>query len=187
MFRQYFYNDWCDINLTEDYKNYADRVKRVHNMEELNYVVLQILNEITELNLGKRVDNEMVDNIISPANTPFNISVGDVLSIIRLTQRIKVGEEIRKFLFFLKSFYSIQLYRTYDTISSSSEKEKEQERTNLLIQKPEHDVVRNEYEAIMGGSVYCTELEDLIPNDTRFNKITRKIISLADVDKLFET
>lgn len=187
MFRQYFYNDWCDINLTEDYKNYADRVKRVHNMEELNYVVLQILNEITELNLGKRVDNEMVDNIISPANTPFNISVGDVLSIIRLTQRIKVGEEIRKFLFFLKSFYSIQLYRTYDTISSSSEKEKEQERTNLLIQKPEHDVVRNEYEAIMGGSVYCTELEDLIPKDTRFNKITRKIISLADVDKLFET
>ena len=187
MFRQYFYNDWCDINLTEEYKNYADRVKRVQNVEELNYVVLQILDKITELNLGNRVGNEMVNNIMSPANTPFNISVGDVLSIIRLTQRTKVGEEIRKFLFFLKSFYSIQLYRTYDTISSSSEKEKEQERANLLIQKPEHDVVRNEYEAIMGGSVYCTELENLIPNETPFNKITRRIISFGDVDKLFET
>ena len=187
MFCQYFYNDWCDINLTEEYKDYADRVKRVKNMEELNYEVLQILDEINESNLGNRVGNKNVDSVMSPQNSPFNISVGDVLAIIRLTQRTKVGEDIRKFLFFLKSFYSIQLYRAYDTISSSSEKEKEQERANLLIQKPEHDVVRNEYESIVGGSVYCTELDELIPQESPTNRITRRIISLGNVDKLFAT
>lgn len=187
LFRQYFYNDWCDINLTEEYKDYANRVKRVQSMEELNYEVLQILNEITESSLGERIGNDIVDKIISPHNSPFNISVGDVLAIIRLTQRTNVGENIRKFLFFLKSFYSIQLYRTYDTISSSSEKEKELYRANLLIQKPERDVVRNEYEAIIGGSVYCTDLEELIPQESPSNRITRRIISFNSVDKLFST
>lgn len=187
IFCQYFYNDWCDINLTEKYKEYADRVKRVQNMEELNYEVLQILDEINESNLGNRVGNKNVDSVTSPHNTTFNISVGDVLAIIRLTQRTKVGEDIRKFLFFLKSFYSIQLYRAYDTISSSSEKEKEQERANLLIQKPEHDVVKNEYEAIVGGSVYCTDLDELIPQESPTNRISRRIISLGNVDKLFAT
>lgn len=186
MFRQYFYNDWCDVNLTEEYKEYANRVKRVQNMEELNYEVIQILDDITESNLMNRTGKEIVGKIISPANTPFNISVGDVLAIIRLTQRTKVGEDIRKFLFFLKSFYSIQLYHAYDTISSSSEKEKELERTNLLIQKPEHDVVWNEYEAIVGGSVYCTDLDELIPQDFYSNKISRSIISSGNIDRLFE-
>lgn len=187
MFRQYFYNDWCDINLTEEYKAYAERVMRVKDMEELNYEVLQILDDINDSNLSQRVGNDAVDNIISPNNTPFNISLGDVLTIIRLTQRTNTGEDIRKFLFFLKSYYSMQLYRAYDTISSSSEKEKEQERMNLLIQKPEHDVVWNEYEAIVGGCVYCTELEELIPQESPFNKISYRIISMANVDKLFET
>ena len=186
MFRQYFYNDWCDINLTEEYKDYADDVKRVQNVEELNYIVLRILDEITESSLKSRTGDDTVERIISPANTPFNISVGDVLAIIRLTQRTKVGEDIRKFLFFLKSFYSIQLYHAYDTISSSSEKDKEQERANLLIQKPEHDVVWNEYEAILGGSVFCTDLDELIPQDLFSNKISRSIISSVNFDGLFE-
>lgn len=187
MFRQYFYNDWCDINLTEKYKAYAERVKRVKDMEELNYEVLQILAVINDSNLSQRVGNAEVDNIISPNNTPFNISLGDVLTIIRLTQRTNTGEDIRKFLFFLKSYYSMQLYRAYDTISSSSEKEKEREGANLLIQKPERDVVWNEYEAIVGGRVYCTELVELIPQENPFNKISYRIISKSNVDKLFET
>lgn len=186
MFRQYFYNDWCDINLTEEYKEYADRVKRVQNMEELNYEVIQILDDISDSNLSNRTGRDFVGKIINPRNSPFNISVGDVLAIIRLTQRTKVGEDIRKFLFFLKSVYSLLLYRSYDTISSSSEKEKEQERANLLIQKPEHDVVWNEYEAIVGGSVYCTDVDELIPHETSANMISQRIISYSNVDKLFE-
>lgn len=187
MFRQYFYNDWCDINLTEEYKDYADSVKRVQNVEELNYVVLQILNRINDYSLDSRTGNEVVNDVMSPANAPFNVSVGDVLAILRMTQRTKVGEDIRKFLFFLKSFYSMQLYRTYDTISSSSETKIEQERANLLIQKPEHDVVRNEYEAIVGGSVFCTDLENLMPQEVPANKVSHRMISSVDVDKLFET
>lgn len=186
MFRQYFYNDWCDINLTEEYKGYADRMKRVEKMEELNYVTLQILNEITDSSLKQRSGKDVVDKIVSPNNSSFNISVGDVLAIIRLTQRTSIGEDIRKFLFFLKSFYSIQLYRAYDTISSSSEKEKEQERANLLIQKPEHDVVWNEYEAIVGGSVYCMDLDELIPNNMPFEGVSRRVISVSNVDALFK-
>lgn len=186
MFRQYFYNDWCDINLTEEYKGYADRMKRVEKMEELNYVTLRILNEITDSSLKQRSGKEAVDKIVSPNNSSFNISVGDVLAIIRLTQRTSLGEDIRKFLFFLKSFYSIQLYRAYDTISSSSEKEKEQERANLLIQKPEHDVVWNEYEAIVGGSVYCMDLDELMPNNMPFEGVSRRVISVSNVDALFK-
>lgn len=186
MFRQYFYNDWCDINLTEEYKEYADRLKRVERMEELNYVTLRILDSINDSNLAERSGNNAIDKIISRKNSPFNISVGDVLAVIRLTQRTNIGEDIRKFLFFLKSFYSIQLYRAYDTISSSSEKEKEQERANLLIQKPEHDVVWNEYEAIVGGSVYCMDVDELIANNTPFDGVSRRVISVANVDSLFK-
>lgn len=186
MFRQYFYNDWCDINLTDEFKRYAERLKRVQSTEELNYEVLQILDEITESNLKNKIGSDIVSKITSPSNSPYNISIGDVLAVIRLTQRTIVGEDIRKFLFFLRSLYSIQLYRAYDTISSSSEKAKEQYRANLLIQKPEHDVIWNEYEAIVGGSVFCTDLENLIPNETRDNKVTRQIILPDNFDKLLE-
>ena len=167
IFCQYFYNDWCDINITTEYKRYIKKILKLSRIDELNYEVVQTLNTITNGSLMNRYENSEPERILDNQNIPYNISFGDVLAIIRATERSKFGEEIKKFLFFLKSYYSIVLYKAYDTITSSREdcllKERAQTYQNVLIEKKDYPITHNNYEAILGGCLYNDVLDDILP------------------------
>lgn len=180
-FKKYFFNDWCDLNLSHKTKAIARKILAIKNMGEYNYQVARLLSEYSEDKWKNRSISEEIDCILDPQNAPYNVSYGDVIALIRVIERIMVDEDTRKLMFFVRSVYSMQLYKAYDMITSSNERKQEIDAENVLIQRPEHKYVRNDYESLISGCLFNHELDPLLPNEyTSFS------ISLNDMEGLFQ-
>lgn len=181
-FKKYFFNDWCDLNLSSKTKSIAKKLLSIKKISEYNYQVVKLLYEYIEDRWKNREITGEIGCILDPQNNPYNVSYGDVLALIRAIERFMVDEDTRKLMFFIRSVYSIQLYRAYDLISSSNEFKQEVDAENVLIQKPEHLYIRSDYESLIGGCLFNHELDPLLPNDyTNFS------IAIEDLENLFKT
>lgn len=124
LFKKYLFDTWTVNNLEVDDQKYINEILNVRDIVQFNNTVLDILKrkfsridpfgnyneEYVSLSNG---DYEM-DSILDPRNAAFNISIGDVLSIIdELGIRYK-GVDIRKFLFLIKAIYTIKLGESYE-------------------------------------------------------------------------
>lgn len=185
-FLQYLLNDWRDINLKEEYRRYIDDIFAVRQFDELNYVLVKKLNYFTEDTLSYRADSDKVESLIDSRNTPYNISLGDVLAMFRLVEDTMRDEEIRKFVFLLKTLYSFRLYEAYDSITSSNEETGETEKPGVKIQKKEHGITHNDYEALVSGCLFNSDFSPLIPDTMTERYLTRRKISVKAVSELFK-
>jgi hypothetical protein len=183
-FLQYMLNDWRDINLKEEYRSYIDQIVAVKQPSELNQVMVSTLSDLSENTLYYRTS--IIENLTDVRNTPYNISVGDVQVMLRLIEDTMMNEEIRKLVFLLKSLYSIRLYEAYDSITSSNEETGEIEKPNVKIQKKEHGITHNDYEAMTAGCLFNADLMPLIPDTMTEKYLTRRKISVKKVSELFE-
>ena len=183
-FQQYLLNDWRDINLKEEYRSYIDQIVAVKQPNELNQVMVSILSDFSENTLYYRTNK--IEDLTDVRNSPYNISLGDVLAILRLIEETTMNEDVRKFVFLLKSLYSIRLYEAYDSITSSNELSVEAEKPNVKIQKKEHGITHNDYEAMMSGCLFNADLTPLIPDTMTEKYLTRRKISVKTVSDLFD-
>lgn len=181
-FLQYLMNDWRDINLKEEYRQYVDRIIAVKRFDELNYEMISVLFESS----GKKLEEKDVSNLIDRRNRAYNLSLGDVMTMIKLVESTIINDESRKFVFFLKSLYSIRLYEAYDSITSSNEQLHEDENYQVKIQKPEHGLTKNDYEAMTSGCLFNEEVYPLIPDTISEREVVRRKISIKSVAGLMD-
>lgn len=59
-------------------------------------------------------------DILNPANSFWNVSIGDVVFIINYIKKKNDSNKTLDLLFFIESFYSIKLYETYDKLTVST-------------------------------------------------------------------
>lgn len=185
-FLQYLLNDWRDINLKEGHRNHIDNIYAVGQFDELNYVLIKELYDYSKETLSYRAELPRVSRLIDIRNTPYNISLGDVLAMLRLVEDTMKNEDARKFVFLIKSLYSIKLYEAYDSITSSNELKSETDKPNVKIQKKEHGMTRNDYEAMISGCLFNSDFSPLIPDTMTEKYLTRRKISVNAVSELFE-
>lgn len=185
-FQQYLLNDWRDLNIKEEHRSYLDSIISVKQISELNYVVVSALSLYSENTLYYRSSANNVGNIIDVENTPYNLSLGDVLAMLQLVEDSMMNEDVRKFVFLLKSLYSIRLHEAYDSITSSNELAVETERPDVKIQKREHGITHNDYEAMTAGCLFNADLTPLIPDTMTEKHLTRRKISVKTISELFE-
>ena len=185
-FLQYLLNDWRDINLKEEYRSHIDSVISVKRFDELNYVIISELSSFSENTIYYRSKPESIEDITDVRNFRYNISLGDVLAMFRLVEETIIDEETRKFLFLLRSLYSIRLYEAYDSITSSNEKSKETDKPDVKIQKKEHGITHNDYEALTSGNLFNFAFTPLIPDSMTEKELTRRRISVDSVSELFD-
>lgn len=183
-FQQYLLNDWRDINLKEEYRGYIDQIVAVKQVEELNQVMISTLSEFSENTLYYR--SNKIENLTDVRNTPYNISLGDVLTMLRLVEDAMMDEDVRKLVFLLKSLYGIRLYEAYDSITSSNEQPAETDKPHVKIQKKEHGITHNDYEAMTAGCLFNADLTPLIPDTMTERYMTKRRISIKTVSELFE-
>lgn len=169
VFQQYLFNDWCDINLTENYKGMALKAISVEKTVDFNHEIMNLLLSINSNPLEiyrSNTEDSYLDNICDNLNLPYNQSISDVLCVMRAIGKTKLDEPTRKFLFFLRSLYGIKLYHAYDTITSSREDNarKKELKPNVTIQKKMHSLVGNDYEALISGRVFDGYLDSFVPN-----------------------
>lgn len=185
-FLQYLLNDWRDINIKEEYRGQIDQIVSVKRFNELNYVIVSVLSSFSEDTLYYRTAENTVSAITDTRNSTYNVSLGDVLALLRLVDDTMINDEARKFVFLLKTLYSIRLYEAYDSITSSNEQILEIDKPNVKIQKQEHGITHNDYEAMVSGCLFNSALCPLIPNTMTQKNLTSRTISVEAVSKLFE-
>ena len=185
-FLQYLLNDWRDINLQEDHQRIIDKIFAVKRLEELNFVLISELWAFSENTLYYHYESDKVEKIVDSRNTPYNVSFGDVLAMFRLVEDTMKNEDTRKFVFLLKTLYSVRLYEAYDSITSSNESTGEIDKPNVKIQKMEHGITHNDYEAMVSGCLFNSDFSPLIPDTMTEKYLTNRKISVSAVSELFE-
>ena len=183
-FQQYLLNDWRDINLKEEYRHLIDQIVSVKRLSELNYVMVRVLSGFTKNTLLD--GNNSIGSIVDIDNIPYNISLGDVLFMLKLIEDTIINDDTRKFVFFLKSIYSIRLYEAYDSITSSNEWLAEKEKPHVKIQKKEHGITHNDYEAMTAGCLFNADQTPLIPDTMTEKHLTKRRVSIKKFSELFK-
>ncbi len=113
-FKSYFYTEWIRI-LSKDDRAFAQELAELEDIKSFNKMIVSYLSKKVVLT-GTDYDFKA---IISPQDYTYNISTGDVFSVIRYLERSTEDTELKDLLFFIKSCYSIRLYECYDEITDA--------------------------------------------------------------------
>lgn len=175
-FKKYLFEDWVTNNFDEKSKRLASKLVAVEVMEELNYTTLSVLIEYANSISWNQGNNVAVDEALDKLNNTSNISLGDVVSIIRIIENANPDEDNRKFLFFIRTLYSIRLYEAYDSITMSREKS-DIRYSHTVVNRGLHRMVKNDYEAIVGGSVFNADIFDILPVVSENVRISSRFIT----------
>lgn len=118
IFKNYFYYTWTK-SLSDNYRPIAYRLVHNDDFTQTNKLIVEYFGSL----LGKLKENPnsrtsmLISNITDKANYGFNQSTGDVFFLLNVLERNSSDEDVQRLLFFIKSFYSINLYERYDDIT----------------------------------------------------------------------
>lgn len=116
-FKSYFYTEWIrTLNSKED-RAFAEELAGLEDIKSFNKMIVSYLAQKVVLT-GTEYDFKA---IISPQDYTYNISTGDVFSVIRYLDRSTESTGLKDLLFFIKNCYSIRLYECYDEITDARE------------------------------------------------------------------
>ncbi len=126
LFKTYFYTEWVRTLGTKD-RQFAEDLTELEDIRSFNKKIVSYLAERAGLNSKDYDDSEYhFRDIIDPQNYTYNISTGDVFSIIRYLDKSTESNDLKDLLFFIKSCYSIRLYECYDAITDDMKKMNEE-------------------------------------------------------------
>jgi hypothetical protein len=135
-FKSYFYTEWIRV-LDEKDRGFAEELAGLEDIKSYNKKIVSYLANRGGLNDKDYDDKEYRFREISdPQNYTYNISTGDVFSIIRYLDKSTESTGLRDLLFFIKSCYSIRLYECYDVITDKSEE--------MFRDSPDGDVFKSD-------------------------------------------
>lgn len=135
-FRTYFYTEWIRILNKED-RTFAEELATLEDIRSFNKKIVSYLTERGGLDSYTYDDSDYhFNNIYDPQNYTYNISTGDVFSIIRYLDKNTENTGLKDLLFFIKSCYSMRLYESYDEITDHTE--------NMNEEVPDGEVFRSD-------------------------------------------
>lgn len=109
IFKSYFFNEW-----TKCLDNHQNFVKDLFEYHDLSGINMFVINYFTEY--CKVFDIKLPDVKIE---SEYDVSLGDVLKTLTYIANTNSDNEIKRLIFFLRSFYSMKLYELYDVISET--------------------------------------------------------------------
>ena len=196
IFRNYLFQTWMQDNLTNEDRKLAKRILEGWKNEQLNRVTLDVLKEKygqwfkIRMQTGNLDNNEIADEvkqIYDVRNREYNLSVGDVMSLIYNLQIAYETHADRCFFFIIESIYSIALYESYDWITDKMDAEGYDEyaaapvetRKHILLYDPFSDEKVEPYHRLVGGRFYNFRLAPVLPKETVYSQ-TFFMVSRSD-------
>lgn len=163
-FKSYFYQTWTR-QLSEDNQRKAQLLTIGSDVSDTNKLVVSILSEY--IRTDKSDADSLVAQIVNPNNYSYNISVGDVFYLINFLERSNVDEELKRLLFFIKSYYSIRLYEYYDVITEQKgEMNPESKNEGEVFRSDGWFKRTNQLQRFVNGSYFTYQPDDLLPRMT---------------------
>lgn len=172
-FKDYFYYTWTK-GLAE--KDQAFIASILDNMDDysVNKAIVCYVNDRL-CALGIEVKDKLYAAITRNDNRAENISVGDVLYVLRLARQTIVDFQTVSLIFFFKAYYSIRLFELYDEISVDT-KTLFPEAKDESIKIHMHDTLTegtNALQRFVNGAMFTYEQGSLLTN--RKSKSARNI------------
>ena len=113
MFQSYFFTNWTR-QLNNRHQSFVRTLMRIQDVSQMNKLVVNYIKDcLPESNTA------MFADITKAANYSYNISVGDVFTMLNYIERNPKDDNDQLMVFFLKSYYSILLYHYYDEITDN--------------------------------------------------------------------
>ena len=163
-FKSYFYQTWTRL-LSEDNQRKAQLLTSGSNVSDTNKLAVSILSEY--IRTDKSNADSLVAQIVNPNNYSYNISVGDVFYLINFLERSNVDEELKRLLFFIKSYYSIRLYEYYDVITEQKGEMNPESKSEGEVFRSDGWFKRtNQLQRFVNGSYFTYQPDDLLPRMT---------------------
>lgn len=135
-FKNYFYTEWTRTLGAED-RAFAEELVELEDIRSFNKKIVSYLAGRAGMNNFDYDDEEYHFRYITDSqNYTYNISTGDVFSIIRFLDKNTESTGLKDLLFFIKSCYSIWLYESYDKITDDREK--------MFEEVPDGDVFKSD-------------------------------------------
>lgn len=124
IFKKYLFGTWMQGSLSVESQKLIKELLDVDDAMMINATALRIIrmkfydkNGNAPWHKAEDEDNMEVSElnyIMDRDNMVYNISLGDVLGVVDYLERMDFDVECMRFLFLIKTFYSIRLYEYYD-------------------------------------------------------------------------
>lgn len=166
LFRKYLFENWVTNNLDETMRANAQEIIHTQDNAQVNAIVLAAIKRhfFADQNLLAKFINthSEAEKIFEETNISYNIAIGDVLDIVDFLEESERDTLKLKFLFLIRSFYSIRLYQAYDQIP---EKESNKTDTTSSVESSTRlsDLHLSEYDKLVAGYFINTRLSRIIP------------------------
>ena len=149
LFKNYFFETWLNNHLPADLRDDAQRILGEARDGNLNAMVYDLLDERYELTTGIK-------------QAKLTMSFGDVLSVIhKLEQRLSSAVDL-KYLFFIKSLYSMKFYEAYDLMTEDENHRIQRNHDEIFIDDDTKFALNTPYQMLSGISLFNTG--DYIPS-----------------------
>lgn len=117
-FKNYFYRSWIRLLDKED-ERFVSGLTTTDDISSINKYIIQRLKKM--IVKDTLINDALLRSILNDNNQIQNISTGDVFYVVKHIESIYTDAKTTNLLFFIKAFYSIKLYETYDFISRDLE------------------------------------------------------------------
>lgn len=194
-FKIYFFNYWTKC-LDEKYLSSVKEWTQNTSDTTLNKVIVSWLSKEFAAEIGRNYDDEIeeysenrnnakhqtVSNIIecitSGSNFSYNVSLGDVFYLINLLEKDVLSPQKEKILFFIKSYYSIRLFETYDIVTEFEDgrypiSSEEDSGIYRIDHRFDHT---NDLQRLVNGGYFTFRPGELIQNNSQGKNFDSRII-----------
>lgn len=197
LFKKYLFDNWATNNLNGSDKSVIDEVLEIEEPAQCNaYVLYTLLNRFPSLKPNdedkskSRNENGVLYEIRMLNDNKilnYNISIGDILGLMDMVERQNVSQEDRRFLFLIRTVYSIKLYEAYNEVTSHIGRvDGEDEDADTLVMRNDDYLGLSPYDKLVAGRFSNSRLKDILPKDSNSPSRTNRLINLGKLHSLIK-
>lgn len=201
LFRNYFLETWSNNNLSVEGRSLIRELFEIKDATIINKncilllyrTLLPKLNKQTSIKRGdgKEEENDEIQldsffdldyineliHILDIKNISYNISLGDILSVLDYLDLISSFTIDKKLLFAIRFFYSIRLYEYYDELHSFNQQDTD---TTDLVKQDVLSIYSN-YSKLTAGSLINSDIFRILRDNKKNSNRSKRQMSLSAI------
>lgn len=178
VFKHYFYRTWVR-NLEKNDATFVEELVENEDLVSINKsVMLHLRKKLLDLLNDKEYKFEgTLGTLLDPLNTMQNVSLGDVYYVLKYIDDIATSIDDKNLVFFLRAFYSILLYDTYNFVSESEKHlfVNDEDKKPSIYKYDEELRHLNKLQRLINGSYFTYELGSFMPAEKSIPREKRVI------------
>lgn len=200
VFKHYFFNKWIECLSEKDYV-FVSNLVTINDYSAINKTIIthlaykfpkeQVVKE-GEKNTSDQTKNDipadtLLRNILDFRNSMYNISIGDVFYVMQRLEQTPTDINTYNLIFFIRSFYAIKLYETYDIISLNEKHLfKTKDPKTPSIYKYDQGLQKlNMMQRLINGSYFTYMSDELLPQENGNKSRDIRVLSGENIQDLF--